>query len=107
MTSGGIGSPAFDTESSNMAFSEDEFLIRMDAADMVKSAGFEVVEAESKIALISPSSLPRSKAGFHGWLETGRRHKRPLAANQDRCHLRVPENHEDDLPAGSRLLPKP
>ena len=95
---------------------EDEFLIRMDAVDMVRAAGFDAVEASNAdeaidiltsrfdIAVVfTDIQMPGSMDGL-----------RLAAAVRDRWppikiitasgRVRV---GDDDLPSGSRFLPKP
>ena len=95
---------------------EDEFLIRMDAVDMIRSAGFDVVEAENAdqavlileerfdIAVVfTDVQMPGSMDGL-----------KLAAAVRDRWPpIRIIATSglakvtSDDLPAGSRFLPKP
>jgi CheY-like chemotaxis protein len=95
---------------------EDELLVRMDAADMVRHAGFDVVEAEnaeeaidilesrSDIALVfTDIQMPGSMDGL-----------KLAAAVRDRwppikivATSGLPNVSEADLPAGSRFLTKP
>ena len=96
---------------------EDEFLLRMDAADMIGAAGFEVVEAANADRGDRNSGSPSRHhrgvyrypdAGFHGRVETRPRGQGPLASDQDRRHLRPRSmSAETDLPEGGRFLPKP
>jgi CheY-like chemotaxis protein len=95
---------------------EDEFLIRMDAVDMVKSAGFEVVEAESAdeaiiiledrpdiTVVFTDVQMPGSMDGLK--LAAAIRGRWPPIKIVATSGLR--DIGEDDLPAGSRFLPKP
>jgi CheY-like chemotaxis protein len=95
---------------------EDEFLIRMDAIDMIKSAGFEVVEAESAdeaililedrpdiTVVFTDVQMPGSMDGLK--LAAAIRGRWPpikIIATSGLHDIR-----EADLPAGSRFLPKP
>jgi CheY-like chemotaxis protein len=78
---------------------EDEFLVRIDAADMVRAGGFEVVEAadadeaieiletRSDIAVVfTDIQMPGSMDG----LKLARRRPGPLASDQDYRNLRPP-----------------
>ena len=76
---------------------EDEFLLRMDAVDMIAAAGFEVVEAANADEAIEIlESRPRHHRGFHRYPDAGldgRVEARPggqgpLAADQDCRNLR-------------------
>jgi CheY-like chemotaxis protein len=95
---------------------EDEFLIRMNAVDMVKSAGFEVVEAESAdeaiiiledrpdiTVVFTDVQMPGSMDGLK--LAAAIRGRWPPIKIVATSGLR--DIGEDDLPAGSRFLPKP
>ena len=95
---------------------EDEFLLRMDAVDMIAAAGFEVVEAGNADRSDRNSGIPSGHhRGFHrypdarldGRIETCPGGQGPLASDQDRRHLRPPRCGETDLPEGGRFLPKP
>ena len=95
---------------------EDEFLLRMDAVDMIAGAGFEVVEAanaDQAIEILRISS--RRHRGFHrypdarvdGRLEAcrairGRWPPIKIVATSGRASL-----GETELPEGGRFLPKP
>jgi two-component system, response regulator PdtaR len=95
---------------------EDEFLIRMDAVDMVRAAGFDAVEAENAdeaigilearfdITLVfTDIQMPGSMDGLK--LATAIRGRwPPIKIVATSGMLKV---SEDDLPAGSRFLPKP
>jgi len=92
---------------------EDEFLIRMDAVDMVKSAGFEVVEAENAdeaiiiledrpdiTVVFTDVQMPGSMDGLK--LAAAIRGRWPpikIVATSGLCDI-----GEEDLPAGSRFL---
>jgi CheY-like chemotaxis protein len=91
---------------------EDEFLIRIDAADMVRAAGFTVVEASNAdlaLELLESSSVftdihvPGSMDGLR-LVAIVRDRWPPIAilvtSGQDQIGV-------DDLPAGGRFLPKP
>ena len=95
---------------------EDEFLIRMDAVDMVGAAGFNVVEAENAddailvlesrldiTVVFTDIQMPGSMDGLK--LAAAIRGRWPpikIVATSGLGKIR-----EDDLPAGSRFLPKP
>jgi CheY-like chemotaxis protein len=95
---------------------EDEFLIRMDAVDMVRAAGFDAVEAENAdeaigilearldITLVfTDIQMPGSMDGLK--LAAAIRGRWPpikIVATSGMLKI-----SEDDLPAGSRFLPKP
>jgi len=95
---------------------EDEFLIRMDAVDMVRAAGFDAVEAENAdeaigilearldITLVfTDIQMPGSMDGLK--LAAAIRGRwPPIKIVATSGMLKV---SEDDLPAGSRFLPKP
>jgi two-component system, response regulator PdtaR len=95
---------------------EDEFLIRMDAVDMVKSAGFEVVEAESAdeaiiilenrpdiTVVFTDVQMPGSMDGLK--LAAAIRGRWPPIKIVATSGLR--DIGREDLPAGSRFLSKP
>jgi two-component system, response regulator PdtaR len=95
---------------------EDEFLIRMDAVDMIEAAGFGAVEAESadEAILILEShfditvvftdvQMPGSMDGLK--LAAAIRGRWPpikIVATSGLCDI-----GEDDLPLDSHFLPKP
>ena len=95
---------------------EDEFLIRMDAVDMIRSGGFEVVEAQdadeaiqilerrTDISVVfTDIHMPGSMDGLK--LAAAVRGRWPpikIVATSGRAKLSV-----DDLPSGSRFLRKP
>jgi two-component system, response regulator PdtaR len=95
---------------------EDEFLIRMDAAELIRSAGFDVVEAENADVAISiledrrditvvftDVQMPGSMDGLK--LAAAIRGRWPpikIVATSGLSNI-----GEGDLPAGSRFLPKP
>jgi two-component system, response regulator PdtaR len=95
---------------------EDEFLIRMDAVDMIRSGGFEVIEAKdadeaidflerrSDIAVIfTDIHMPGSMDGLK--LAAAVRGRWPpikIVATSGRAKLST-----DDLPSDSRFLAKP
>ena len=95
---------------------EDEFLIRMDAVDMIRAAGFEVVEAadadeaililEDRLditVVFTDIHMPGSMDGLK--LAAAIRGRWPpikIVATSGRAKVTG-----DDLPAGSRFLPKP
>ena len=74
---------------------EDEFLLRMDAVDMIAGAGFEVLEAADQAIEILESRrgitvvfTDIQSARFDGRLEACPGDPRALAADQDRRDLR-------------------
>jgi two-component system, response regulator PdtaR len=95
---------------------EDEFLIRMDAVDMVRSAGFEVVEAENAdeaililearfdiTVVFTDIQMPGSMDGLK--LAAAIRGRWPpikIVATSGLLNIK-----KEDLPPGSRYLPKP
>jgi two-component system, response regulator PdtaR len=95
---------------------EDEFLIRMDAVDMIRSAGFDVVEAENADEAISilegrrditviftDVQMPGSMDGLK--LAAAVRGRWPpikIVATSGLSGI-----SEKDLPKGGRFLPKP
>jgi two-component system, response regulator PdtaR len=95
---------------------EDEFLIRMDAVDMIRAAGFEVVEAanadeaililEDRLditVVFTDIHMPGSMDGLK--LAAAIRGRWPpirIVATSGRAKI-----GDDDLPSGSRFLPKP
>ena len=95
---------------------EDEFLIRTDAADMVRAAGFTVVEASNAdlalellesasdiAAVFTDIHMPGSMDGLR-LVAIVRDRWPPIAvlvtSGQDQIGI-------DDLPVGGRFLPKP
>ena len=95
---------------------EDEFLLRMDAADAIAAAGFEVVEAanadeaievlESRTditVVFTDIQMPGSMDGLNlARAVRGRWPPVKIIATSGRLHL-----DEADLPEGGRFLPKP
>jgi CheY-like chemotaxis protein len=95
---------------------EDEFLLRMDAADMIADAGFEVVEAGNAdeaidilearrdIAVVfTDIQMPGSMNGLKlARAVRGRWPPIKIVATSGEVDL-----GEDDLPDGGRFLPKP
>jgi two-component system, response regulator PdtaR len=95
---------------------EDEYLIRMDAIDMIESAGFDVVEAanaDDAIAILEARfditvvftdiQMPGSMDGLK--LAAAVRSRWPpihIVATSGLIKVT-----EDDLPRGSQFLPKP
>jgi CheY-like chemotaxis protein len=95
---------------------EDEFLLRMDAVDMITGAGFEAVEAanadqaieilESRrdiILVFTDIQIPGSMDGLK--LARAIRGRWPpikILATSGRTNV-----EESDLPEGARFLPKP
>ena len=95
---------------------EDEFLIRMDAIDMVRAAGFEAIEAcdadeaidilqsRSDIAVVfTDIQMPRSMDGLRLAAAVSDRWP-PIKIIAASGQFRL---GGDDLPRGSRFLPKP
>jgi CheY-like chemotaxis protein len=95
---------------------EDDFLLRMDAADMIEAAGFEVIEAGSAdeaIATLEARSdisvvftdiqMPGSMDGLKlARAVRGRWPPIKIVATSGLSHIQ-----EADLPEGGRFLPKP
>jgi CheY-like chemotaxis protein len=95
---------------------EDEFLLRMDAVDMIEAAGFEVVEAanaDKAIAILEARSditviftdiqMPGSMDGLKlARAVRGRWPPIKIVATSGHVHVR-----ESDLPEGGRFLAKP
>ena len=95
---------------------EDEFLLRMDAADMVRTAGFEVVEAANAdqaigilearrdiTVVFTDIQMPGSMDGLKlARAVRGRWPPIKIVATSGHYHVR-----ENDLPEGGRFLPKP
>ncbi len=95
---------------------EDEFLLRMDAVDMIAAAGFEVVEAgnadeaieilESRrdiTVVFTDIQMPGSMDGLKLALAVrGRWPPIKIVATSGRDNV-----GETDLPEGGRFLPKP
>lgn len=95
---------------------EDEFLIRMDAVDMVRGAGFDVVEAENAdeaifilvdrrdiTVVFTDIQMPGSMDGLK--LAAAIRGRWPpirIVATSGLLNI-----GKEDLPPGSRFLPKP
>ena len=95
---------------------EDEFLIRMDAIDMIRSGGFEVVEANDAdeaieilerrpdiTVVFTDVHMPGSMDGLK--LAAAVRGRWPpikIVATSGRANLSA-----EDLPSGSRFLTKP
>src|ERR1700720_2206479 len=95
---------------------EDEFLLRMDAADMIAAAGFEVVEAanaddaieilESRpdiTVVFTDIHMPGSMDGLK-LARAVRGRWPPIKIIATSGHLHIGET---DLPDGGRFLPKP
>lgn len=105
-----------DTKRPVVLIVEDEFLIRMDAVDMVKAAGFDIVEAENAdeaililedrrdiTVVFTDVQMPGSMDGLK--LAAAIRGRWPpikIIATSGLCNV-----GEEDLPSGSRFLPKP
>jgi CheY-like chemotaxis protein len=95
---------------------EDEFLLRMDAADMIAGAGFEVVEAANAdeaieilearrdvTVVFTAIQMPGSMDGLKlARAVRGRWPPIKIVATSGHFHVR-----ETDLPEGGRFLPKP
>ncbi len=95
---------------------EDEFLLRMDAVDMIAAAGFEVVEAanaddaieilESRpdiTVVFTDIQMPGSMDGLKlARAVRGRWPPIKIIATSGHVHI-----GETDLPEGGRFLPKP
>jgi CheY-like chemotaxis protein len=95
---------------------EDEFLLRMDAVDMIASAGFDVVEAanadeaieilESRpdiTVVFTDIQMPGSMDGLKlARAVRGRWPPIKIIATSGHVHVK-----EIDLPDGGRFLPKP
>ena len=95
---------------------EDEFLLRMDAADMIEAAGFEAVEAanaDQAIEILEARSditviftdiqMPGSMDGLNlARAVRGRWPPITIVATSGYVHV-----SERDLPEGGRFLPKP
>ena len=95
---------------------EDEFLIRMDALDMIRGAGFDVLEAANADEAIliledrpdirvvfTDIQMPGSMDGLK--LAAAIRGRWPpikIVATSGRVKV-----SDDDLPSGSRFVPKP
>jgi CheY-like chemotaxis protein len=106
----------FERERPLVLIVEDEFLIRMDAVDMLSTAGFEVVEAESADEAIvilkrrldikvvfTDVQMPGSMDGLK--LAAAIRGRWPpikIVATSGLLGI-----SKDDLPSGVRFLPKP
>ena len=95
---------------------EDEFLLRMDAADMIEAAGFDVVEAgnadeaieilESRpdiTVIFTDIQMPGSMDGLK-LARAVRGRWPPIKIIATSGHAYVGET---DLPEGGRVLPKP
>src|SRR3981081_1549081 len=95
---------------------EDEFLVRMDAVDMIAAAGFEVVEAgnadqaidilESRkdiTVVFTDIQMPGSMDGLK-LARAVRGRWPPIKIVATAGHLNVGQT---DLPEGGRFLPKP
>src|SRR5260370_3264049 len=95
---------------------EDEFLLRMNAVDMIKAAGFEVVEAgnaddaieilESRrdiTVVFTDIQMPGSMDGLN-LARAVRGRWPPIKIVATSAHVDV---RQIDLPEGGRVLPKP
>ena len=110
----GLSVLQFERERPVVLIVEDEFLIRMDAVDMIRSGGFDVIEAESAdeaIAILecrpditivfTDVQMPGSMDGLK--LAAAIRGRWPpvkIVATSGLFGI-----GEDDLPSGSRFLP--
>ena len=95
---------------------EDEFLLRMDAADIIAAAGFEVVEAENAdraieilesrrdiTVVFTDIQMPGSMDGLKlAQAVRGRWPPIKIVATSGRVDVR-----QADLPEGGRFIPKP
>ena len=95
---------------------EDEFLLRMDAADMIRQAGFEAIEAANAdqaieilqartdiTVVFTDIQMPGSMDGLKlARAVRGRWPPIKIIATSGRVHV-----GETDLPEGGRFLPKP
>jgi len=104
-----------DEKRSVVLIVEDEFLIRMDAIDMVRSAGFDVIEAQNAdeaivilenrldiTVVFTDIQMPGSMDGLK--LAAAIRGRWPPIKIVATSGLL---NAGEELPAGSRFLPKP
>jgi CheY-like chemotaxis protein len=95
---------------------EDEFLLRLDSAEMIETAGFEVIQAanaDEAIAILKTRpdihvvftdiQMPGSMDGLK-LARFVRDRWPPIRIVATSGHVRV---GEDDLPSGSFFLPKP
>jgi CheY-like chemotaxis protein len=95
---------------------EDEFLLRMDAVDMIRAAGFDVVEAENAdeaieilearldiTVVFTDIQMPGSMDGLR-LAQAVRGRWPPIKIVATSGHVNV---REKDLPEGGRFLPKP
>ena len=95
---------------------EDEFLVRMDAIEVIEGGGFEVVEAKNAddaiaileqrndiVLIFTDIDMPGSMDGLKlAHFVKDRWPPIKIIATSGRVNLRT-----DDLPAGGRFLPKP
>lgn len=95
---------------------EDEFLLRMDAVDMIAAAGFEVLEAANAdeaieilearrdiTVVFTDIQMPGSMDGLKlARAVRGRWPPIKIVATSGHLHVK-----ETDLPEGGRFLPKP
>ena len=95
---------------------EDEFLVHLDAVDMIRAAGFDVVEAENadQAILILEERLDITVVFTDVQMPGSMDGLKLAAAVRDRWPpIRIIATSglakvtSDDLPAGSRFLPKP
>ena len=105
-----------DSARSVVLIVEDEFLLRMDAVDMIAAAGFEAVEAANadeaiKIlearrditVVFTDIQMPGSMDGLKlARAVRGRWPPIKIVATSGHLHVK-----ESDLPEGGRFLPKP
>ena len=99
-----------------MLIVEDEFLLRVDAVDMIKAAGFDVVEAANAdeaieilearrdiTVVFTDIQMPGSMDGLKlARAVSGRWPPIKIVATSGHVHV-----GEADLPEGGRFLPKP
>ncbi len=83
---------------------EDEFLLRMDAADMIAAAGFGILEARRDITVVfTDIQMPGSMDGLKlARAVRGRWPPIKIIATSGRFVIA-----ETDLPEGGKFLPKP
>ncbi len=94
---------------------EDELLLRMDAVDVIRSAGFEVVEAANADDAIEILEARRdinlvftdSDAGLDGRPEAGPGSQRALAADQNRSDFGLCGCRGKRSAGGRAVLAKP
>jgi CheY-like chemotaxis protein len=106
----------FESQRPVVLIVEDEFLLRMDAVDMIQAAGFEVVEAGNAdeaieilearpdiTVVFTDIQMPGSMDGLRlAQAVRGRWPPIKIVATSGRVNVR-----ENDLPEGGRFLSKP